>query len=160
MHSIPETYFLKYAFPCAFIIREKEEINENKLKELETAAINNIPLTRTELEKIFYRAFEKIERFAKETNRNKWDINLIRNYFLKQHNKEIEEGKGFYATAPPTIKELSKVYIGKVLEKNNDILTIKTEKGERKVLNHLVPEAQIGNNITIHYGYGIEIIEE
>ncbi len=114
MHSIPETYFLKYAFPCAFIIREKEEINENKLKELETAAINNIPLTRTELEKIFYRAFEKIERFAKETNRNKWDINLIRNYFLKQHNKEIEEGKGFYATAPPTIKELSKAKQSKV----------------------------------------------
>tara|TARA_Y100000310_G_scaffold209958_1_gene210574 strand:+ start:2509 stop:2985 length:477 start_codon:yes stop_codon:yes gene_type:complete len=158
MHSTPETYFLKYAFPCAFIIREKEEINENKLKELETAAINNIPLTRAELEKIFFRAFEKIERFAAEKGKDKWDLELIKDYFLNQHNKEIEEGRGFYATAHPTIKELSKVYIGKVIKKNNDILTIKTEKGERKVLNHLVPEAQIGNIISIHYGYGIEVL--
>jgi|TARA_Y100000310_G_scaffold345817_1_gene470418 hypothetical protein len=160
MQSTPETYFLKYAFPCAFIIREKEEIDDNKLKELENAAINNITLTRTELEKIFYRAFEKIERFAKEKGMDKWDINLIREYFLERHNKEIEEGRGFYATAPASIKELSKVYIGKVIGKENDVLTVELDNKERKVLNHLVPEANVGDKVSIHYGYGIEVIKE
>ena len=76
----PEVLFLKYAFPCAFIIKQRGEISDFEHQILEDAAINNKVLERKLLEKVFFRAFERINKVAEEKNKDKWDIEIIREY--------------------------------------------------------------------------------
>src|SRR3989338_6946073 len=106
-----ENFFLRYAYPCAYIIMQRGEITEEKLKELEKAAINNENISREELERIFHRAFAFIDNLAKEKGMERWDERVIFEYFYSYHNKMIDKGEGLYASAPGSLKELSRVHL-------------------------------------------------
>lgn len=155
----PEVFFIKYAYPCSFIIRQRKEITDDELEELKKAAINNIALPKEKLEKIFFRAFQKIEPLAKEMNKDKWDLDVLQNYFIKNHNEIIEKGMYAYAKAPDTLKELCKVHVAKVVEVKDEFLVVEYANKKIRVVNkELVPNAKFGDNVTIHYGYAVEIV--
>ena len=152
-----EVLFLKYAFPCAFVIRQRGEINEEEFKRLEEAAIHNKVLPREMLERIFFRAFERIKIVAQSMKRDIWDAEVIRAYFVKKHNAIIDEGMYSYATAPPSLKDLCKVHKATVKDIKDDILIVEYGTGKRRpVMKSLVPNAKKGDKVTIHYGYAIE----
>jgi hypothetical protein len=154
----PEIFFIKYAFPCAYILLERKEISEVELKELENAAIKSIVLPRAKLEKYFFRAFKKIKPIAKDLGKDKWDIGVLKEYFINKHNTIIEKGMYAYAKAPETLKNLCKVHIAKIIDIKDNILIVKYLDKTRPVKKDLVKEAKIGDKVTIHYGYAIEII--
>lgn len=154
-----EKYFLRYAFPCAFVIRARNEIDDAAYSELEDAAVKGKLIEKDKLEKIFNRAFAELSRIAKERGKNKWDPSVIRHYFLNEHNKIIDRREGSYKNFPPTLCELSKVLVGEIIEKNNDILSVKIKDKIRRVLNHFVPEAKEGDKVTVHYGYAVEVVD-
>ncbi len=153
-----ENFFLRYAYPCAYIIVQRGEINSSELKELERAAISEEGVSRERLEKIFHMAFEFIDELAKKMGKDRWDISVIKEYFYSYHNEVIEKGVGVYGNAPKMLKELSKVEKGVVKGKKDDVLTVEYNGKRRDVLNSFVPSAKIGDIITIHYGYAIEIV--
>jgi hypothetical protein len=158
-----ENFFLRYAYPCAYIILQRKEITQHELDELENIAINNLPISKERLEKIFYKAFEFIDLLAEEQGKERWDPEIIREYFYSYHNKMIDKGIGIYATAPPMLKELSRVDKVKVTAKKDDVLTVEFLGNDKKirkrnVLNHFVPDAEEGSTITIHYGYAVELL--
>lgn len=154
---LPEVFFLKYAYPCSFIIKQRGEIDEKEMEELRQAAIKSLPLPKEKLEKIFFRAFQKISPIAKRMKKDVWDIEVLREYFINQHNNIIEKGMYAYAQAPQTLKNLCKVHKAKVIEKNEDALIVEYGEGKiRPVLNELVPQAKVGDIVTIHYGYAVE----
>lgn len=154
----PEVFFLKYAYPCAFIAQQREEINEKEMEELERAAVNEIVLPREKLKKIFFRAFNRIEPIAKELGKDKWDLGVLKEYFLVRHNGMVEDGFELSRDIPRTLKELCKIYIGEVIEKKNDVLKVKFNDKTRNVLCILVPKVKIGDRVTLHYGYAVEIV--
>tara|TARA_Y100000310_G_scaffold343478_1_gene451309 strand:+ start:2352 stop:2828 length:477 start_codon:yes stop_codon:yes gene_type:complete len=156
----PEVYFLKYAFPCSFILRQRNEISQQQYDQLEKSAINNITLPKELLEKTFHRAFERIEKLASKNNKDKWDLDIIKQYFLQHHNELINDGMYTYAEAPETLKELCKVKKAKVTEIKDDILIVEIENKPRPVMNSLTPNAKIGDLITIHYGYAVEVLNQ
>lgn len=160
-----ESFFLRYAFPCAQIIVQRGELSEEKYKSLENAAINNKPLPRTELERIFHRAFEFIERLARRMHKDKWDIEVIREYFYNDHNRSICSGEGVYKIAPDMLKDLSMVHISKVIDRNDDVLTVEYtnlhgSKAQRNVFATFVPKAKVGDKVRTHYGYAVELVSE
>ena len=65
-----EVFFLKYAFPCSFIILQRGEITQEEFDQLEKAAINEDILPRKKLEKIFKTKTQKewIHIFKQEPN--------------------------------------------------------------------------------------------
>ena len=159
----PENFFLRYAYPCAYIILERGEITQEELDELEDIVINNREISRERLEKIFHRAFEFIDQLAEKNCSFKWDPAVIEEYFYSYHNKVIDGGQGIYATAPPMLKELSRVEKAKVIDKKDDVLSVeyRDKAGKlksRSVLNHFVPSVKVGDIVTVHYGYAIEIV--
>jgi len=154
-----ENFFLRYAYPCAYIALQRGEITNEELQELEEAAVENKDISREKLEKVFHKAFESIRELAKERNKDIWDEAIIREFFYSYHNKVIEKGEGTYATAPETLKELSKVTDAKVVKKNDDNLLVEYDKKIRCVMNSFVAEAKEGDIVRIHYGYAVEIIE-
>ncbi|MFH1642464.1 MAG: hypothetical protein ABIC04_06215 [Nanoarchaeota archaeon] len=152
-----ENYFLRYAFPCAYIIMQKGEIDKSELAELEKIAVNNSDISRNRLEKIFHRAFDHIKELAKIMDKDAWDQEVIKQYFRSYHNKIIEQGKGAYATAPQILKELSKVNKATIISQKDDILKVEFENKKRYVLNHFVPTAKVNDEVYIHYGYAVEL---
>ena len=159
-----ENFFLRYAYPCAYIIMQRKEISPEELEELEDIAINNKEISRERLEKVFHRAFDFIDQLAEKNCSYRWDPEVIKEYFHSYHNEVIDKGEGIYATAPEMLKELSRVEKAKVTDKKDDVLAVeyKDKKGKLKsrcVLNHFVPSVKIRDIVTIHYGYAVEVID-
>jgi hydrogenase maturation factor len=153
-----ENFFLRYAYPCAYIIMQRNEITPSELKELEDIAIKNKEISRERLEKVFHRAFYFIDELAKKRKKRRWDPEIIKEYFCSYHNEVIDKGEGNYATAPEMLKELSKVKTATIINKKEDVLTAEYNGKKRNVLNHFIPEAKVGDKVTIHYGYAVEIV--
>lgn len=155
-----EVLFLKYAFPCSFILRQREEISQEQFNELEDAAINNKILSRELLEKIFFRAFKRMKPIAEELNKDKWSIEVIKEYFITGHNKIIQEGQSTYKKAPDSLRNLCQVHRAKILQIKENVLIVEYDNGKRRpVLNDLIPKVKEGDFVTIHYGYAAEKVD-
>ena len=88
----------------------------------------------------------------------------MRDYFLKYHNEFIENGHGIYAIAPPTFKDICMVHIADVTGKKDRFLSIEYEKKDgtikkRNVFSEFVPDVKVGDKVTVHYGYAIEVVK-
>jgi len=153
-----EVFFLKYAFPCSFIILQRGEITQEEFDQLEKAAINEDILPRKKLEKIFFRAFNRIKPIAEELKRDIWDLSVLEEYFLKRHSKLAEEGFEMSKNIPRTLKELCKIHVAKVVGKKENLLVTRYGDNTRVVMSAMVPEAKVGDKVTLHYGYAVEIV--
>ncbi|NQV08489.1 hypothetical protein HQ529_01405 [Candidatus Woesearchaeota archaeon] len=153
-----ENYFLRYAFPCAFIINEMNEVDKETVEMLEKAAIEQKVLDRELLEKIFFRAFEKIQVLADEMGKDKWDYDVMKTYFRERHNQDIDNGVGYYKTAPKAIKELSKVFEAEIVDKRDGFFIVQYNGKTRTVSDLFVSNAKKGDKVTIHYGFAVEAL--
>lgn len=159
VHEAPERYFLKYAYPCSFVLVEQGRITEKKRKELEKKLLGNKPIDRNELEALFPAAFKRIKELAEEMERDAWDLAVIKEYFFgEKHNDFIEKKDGMYAVFGPTFKELCKIHKAEVIARKNNVLTVKYNSVERNVFATLVPDAKKGDKVTVHLAFAIEKI--
>jgi hypothetical protein len=165
----PELIFLKYAFPCSTVLRQRNEITQEMLEKLEDAAINNKIISRDILEKIYFRAISRMKALANERNKNYFCEEIIREYFTKRHNeildghisgKNNDMGIDVDKNTPSSLRYLCKVFKARVMEKKENYYIVEYDnKKLRPVLNSLLPDAKIGDVITIHYGYAVEEIK-
>ena len=154
-----ERYFLKYAFPCAYVLVQQGKITKEKQENLERKLFNGESIDRTELEEIFVAAFRRIKKLASEMKKDHWDLSVIKYYFIEYHNKCIDEGEGDYAKFPDSFREICKVHKAEVVEKEKEILKVKYGCFERKVIGKLIPDVQVGDKVYVHLGFAIEKIE-
>ena len=155
----PEQYFLRYSFPCAHVLLEMGSIDEKKFEELRQNVLENKQMNRTELMMIFPSAFRRISEVATKMNKDIWDMEVIKNYFLEQHNDYIEKRDGNYKQFGSHFGDFCKVYKGKVIGKEEDILIVQYGERVRNVLSDILPDAKIGDTITIHQGFAVEKLE-
>lgn len=155
----PEVLFLKYAFPCTFIKRQKGKVNDEEYQRLETAAINNEKLPKDFLERIYDVAFKNISKIARKMEKETWDADVIREYFLKEHNVLIDNGEIFGINAPETLRDLCRVHKARILEFKNGALIVEYNGRKRTVLESLVKDVKVGDIVSIHYGYAVEKLD-
>ncbi len=101
----PEQYFLKYAFPCAYVLLEQKKITKEQYLELERAFFENAVVPKEQLESMFKAAFRRLKALSNDY----WDIEVLRHYFHSYHNKCIEENEGDYSKFSKEFKEDCKV---------------------------------------------------
>ena len=149
----PEVYLLRYAFPCSHILLNiRKEISEEDYKKMEVAALEGIKLDRKFLERVFFRAFQRMQKIADELGKDKWDIDIIKEYFCKRHNAIVNSSDN-----PDSFKDMCKVHEGKVIEIADNFLIVKYKnKKERKVKIDYVRGVKVGEKVRIHYNYAIE----
>ncbi len=156
----PERYFLKYAYPCSFVLVDLGKITDEKRKELEEKLLKNKPIDRAELEDIFKAAFKRIKEIAKGEGKDYWDFDVIKEYFFgEKHNDFIDKQDGMYVEFSPTIRDLCKVHKAVVTEKRENILTVNYGGIARNVFATLVPDAKVGDKVTVHWAFAIEKID-
>jgi len=79
----PEIFFLKYAFPCSFVLLSRGEINQREHKLLyKSAKEEKLSLPIEKIEKIFWRALEFVGSIS--------DLNSVQKYWWFDHNKYLK----------------------------------------------------------------------
>ena len=152
-----EQLFLRYAVPCAFIICQRGEISEDQRLRLEEAALGKVKIERKEIEKVFWRAFNRIDELAHKMKKERWHLLVIREYFLQYHNQLIDQKKDSYAKAPRTLRELCKVEKARIKEKKGEYYLVELADGRKRAVTcSFVPDAQVGDAVIVHYGYAVE----
>ena len=166
-----ESYFLRYAFPCTYILKQKGDIDEKTFRKLENAALENKKVDRKLLENTYKKAFERIKKLAKDMHaRDYWSIDIIQEYFHSRHNILIDRGEISFSEhdnlpmAPEVLREICKVMKAEIIEKRDDFFIVKYTSGKnqktRVVASFFVPDAKTGDLVFIHHGYAVEKVSQ
>ncbi|MFC2136068.1 HypC/HybG/HupF family hydrogenase formation chaperone [Bacteroidota bacterium] len=155
----PEIFFLKYSFPCAHVLLEMGSIDEKKLEELKQNTINEVVMSHGELMMLFPSAFRRIIEVAEKMKKDVWDIEVLRKYFLEEHNMYIDNKDGNYENFGTSFRDFCKVYKAKIVHKEDNVLTVEYGERSRNVFNDILPEAKVGDTVTIHQAFAVEVIE-
>lgn len=157
----PQLLFLKYAFPCAFVARQRKEITDEEHESLEKMACEKIPIDMRLVERVFFRAVERMHKNAVEKNLAQWSEAAARAYFIDNHNELIDTGKYMYGKCPPALKELCKVQKGTIEEiKEEEYALVRFENEKTRPIHLLlVPGTKVGDRVTVHYSYGCEKLD-
>ena len=146
-----EECFLRYAFPCAYILEERGEISKEELHGLKKSLYSGEVISREDLQKIFHRAYDRIQRYA--GRENIWDTKLIRKYFREGHNDYIDQGDGDYKKFEPEFREFCKVFRGAVVNeielKGKYFVEVVCGNRRIKAFNDLV-RAKKGDVVYVH----------
>lgn len=145
----PEECFFKYAFPCAFKLYNDGLISGEDMFSLERCALNGTAPSREKLESLFPLA---IARLKASYGDNYWNIDCIHDYFVKAHNKILDEKNEL----PEPEKFACKVKICEVKRVGKDSLTVLYEGKSFNVKKLLVPGVKPGDLITVHLDFAIE----
>ncbi|NQU97913.1 HypC/HybG/HupF family hydrogenase formation chaperone [Candidatus Woesearchaeota archaeon] len=155
----PEQYFLKYSFPCAHVLVEMGSIDEKKFEELKENVLNNKVMDREELMILFPSAFRRIMEVAVKMKKDVWDVDVLKKYFLDEHNMYIDAKDGNYEKYGSHFRDFCKVHKAKVVHKEGDVLTVEFGEKSRNVLSDILPEAEVGDTVTVHQGFAVEKVK-
>lgn len=147
----PEIFFLKYAFPCSFVLLSRKEINRKDYELLyKSAKEEKLYLPIEKIEKIFWQALEFISSIS--------DLDSVQKYWWFNHNKYLKREK---------IKNLDKnllkdcmVIPCEVLSVNKNSAIVKSEFDDYIKLKIDFVKVKPGDKVTKHYDYVCEKISE
>ena len=158
MSSSPVSYFLRYAFSCAQVLRDQNQMTEAEYERIYQAALRDEEIPLPELERLFPAAFRRLNIIAKREGKPIYDEKIIKEYFPQDHNDFIDKGDGTYGQAPKWFCELCKVKQVNVLETKTieNQLFLKVDKN-RWVQSPFF-KAIVGDIVVIHHNYAVETV--
>jgi hypothetical protein len=154
-----EEYFFRYAFPCAQVLLDQKKIDGQTYSMLKDLYERGKAPGREVLESSFRSAFRRLKIVAAEMERDAWDCEVIRRYFLEQHNEFIDRREGDYARFPASFCELCKVSTGEVISRDGSALRVNVDGQQKKVVGIYLADAKPGDRVSVHLGFAIEILE-
>ena len=155
----PETAFLRYAFPCAHLIREDNRISDAEFEELHKGALGDLYVAREKIEGIFKQGIRRLKETAEREGLEYWSVEAIRTYFRDYHEEYIEANDGTYKIFPQSLKELCKVKkakIDKMVDLERRIAEVEIDGKKRPVFLELIEDADVGDEVYVHYAYAVE----
>jgi hypothetical protein len=170
----PDEYFFRYAFPCTEELLNRRWVSKETFNKFTKAAHElalgkreSIP-ARQEMESAYKNAFRRIKRLAAELKNDYWSIDVIREYFLREHNACIEGGEDHYSNEPESFKELCRVQEAQIIgfkqtvemvydgkKRKVDAYMVSYEGKERPVFNFYNLK-DLKGKVRIHYAFIIE----
>jgi hydrogenase maturation factor len=148
----PEIFFLKYAFPCSFILLSRKEITKKEHDLLyKSAKEKKLYLTKDRIEKIFWRPMKFLKSIS--------DLDKIQKYWRFDHNFYLKEKE---------FKDFDDSLIEHCLVIPCEVVKVKKNKAEVKSpflkknmeLNSNFVKVRLGNKVTKHYDFICEKISE
>jgi hypothetical protein len=173
-----ESFFLKYAFPCAHVLVQVGAMSEENHERLEASAKGGDLPSRDVLESSFPAAFRRIREVAIDMNiEDYWDMRVMKAYWHGDHNLFIDRRDGGYEKFPDSFCDFCKVHVAEVVEIfDNGFLLIEYDGKRRPVCGEYVgpgtkvPQpctsfeldrcarrgVKVGDKVRIHHAYAVE----
>jgi hypothetical protein len=147
--------FLRYAIPCGEVLVNRGELKGELLRQLNDSVKNRQEID-VPIERVFRVAARMCTILAKRMGRNDIDDEVIRRYFLLEHEKAIRWRKEI----KPDLK-ISEclVYPGRVLRIDPDNVLVKTNLEEKLFRNGFAEGLKRKDWVSVHYDYVSEKIK-
>jgi len=148
----PEVFFLKYAFPCSFVLLSRGEIDRKEYELLyKSAKEETLYLPIKKIEKIFWRALEFVGSIS--------DLNSVQKYWWFDHNKYLKLKK-FKNISNELFKECLVIpcRVVSVSEKKVRVKSPFLDKITELKTDFV--DVRLGDKVTKHYDYVCEKISE
>ena len=148
--------FLRYAIPCGEVLVRRGELRSELLKRLNNS-VKNKEEFEYPIEDVFRVASRMCTIIAKQMNRKEIDEEVIRRYFLVEHENAIR----WRQQVRPELKlEECLVYPGRVLKIADEGILVKTPLGERMFRADFADGLKGMDWVSVHYDYVSERINE
>jgi len=148
----PEIFFLKYAFPCSFILLLRKEITKEE-QEIVYRSVKDgkLHLPKKDIERIFWRPMKFIKSIS--------DLEAVQKYWRFDHNKHIKEKR--FQDFEEKFEKLCMVIPCEVLDSTEKRAIMRSEFLDGIVeLKRDFVDVKPGNKVTKHYDYICEKISE
>ena len=141
--------FLKYAIPCGEVLVGRGELKPDLLMNLDSL-ISNGQEVDFPIEDVFKVASRMCTILAKHMGKTVIDDEVIRRYFLVEHEKAIRWRK---QVKPDIILKECMVYPGKVkqVDENEGRAVVQTPLGEALLKSNFLPGIREGDLVSTHY---------
>ena len=147
--------FLRYAIPCGEVLVNRGELKAKLLKQLNDSVKNKEEI-QTPIENVFKVAARMCTILAKRMGKDEIDSEVIRRYFLTEHEKAIKWRK---QVRPDLKVEECLVYPGRILRIDPDRILVKTKQGERFFRKDFAKGLHEKDWVSVHYDYISERIK-
>jgi len=147
--------FLKYAIPCGEVLVRRGELRDDLLKRMNDDVSHGQASRDIKIENIFRVASRMCTILARKMNKTEIDDEVIRSYFMKEHEKAIKWRQEVH----PDLKlKDCLVYPGRVIEAGDSEALIKTPLGEALFRNDFDRKLEPGDRVSTHYDHVSEKI--
>jgi hypothetical protein len=144
--------FLKYALPCAGTLVKRGKVSQEHIdKIIEQISNNQVP--KEEVEKKFKVAFAMCSNLAKEMKKDSINEEVIRRYFISEHDKTVDERFKLMGDFDPVA---CKTRIGKVLEVDKEFAVVETSLGKKKYKTVFTKDIKKEDNVIVHFDFVVE----
>jgi len=147
--------FLRYAIPCGEVLVKRGELKEELLRKLNSSVRTGEEIS-TDIEDVFKVASRMCTILAKQMGKSEIDSEVIRRYFLIEHEKAIKWRKQI---KPDISVRECKVYPGRVMRTDKRGVLVKTRLGERLYRDDFAQELKSKDWVSVHYNYIAEKIK-
>lgn len=148
----PEIFFLKYAYPCSFVLLLRKEIGKKEHELLyKSTKEEKLFLSKEKIEKIFWRPMRFLESIS--------DLEVIEKYWRYDHNFYLKKKE--FKDFDESLIEHCFVFPCEVVSVKKDKAIVKSPflEGERDLRIDFVT-VKAGDKVTKHYDYVCEKIPE
>lgn len=146
--------FFKYAVPCAEVYVRRGKINQQYM-DMMLKKISNGEELPEKTEYLFETAPALCETLAKMMKREKIDRDVIRQYFLIEHNSIVERRAKAGEDVDP---EKCKTSIGIVSKVNSGKVYVDTGSGKTICRSDFFGNIKSGDNVIMHFGFIVDML--
>ena len=147
--------FLKYAIPCGQVLVRRGTLDGAVLQELNRRMVDGSAI-KGDIGKYFPVAAKMTSIIATEMGKEMVDSEVIRRYFLSEHDKAVKWRASIFPDIP--VDECM-IQPGRVIKTTGDNIIINTPNGEKLFRKDFIPEARRGDMVTLHYDFASEITD-
>lgn len=148
--GLPRLFFI-YAHPCGDVLVKRGAIQRKDLDSLRSSLAKKGKVADSGL---FSKASARIKAYANR-KRRKITPALVREYFLKRHNRVV---LSVAKKKRDVIPKRCFIVPGRLARLNGKKAVAETPFGPRKIIIGLVPNLKKGDMVAIHYDYACERI--
>jgi hypothetical protein len=141
--------FLRYAIPCGRVLVRRGDLKGEVLGRLNEAVKHGQDIDEP-IEDVFKVASRMCTILAKRMGKNEIDSEVIRRYFLLEHDKAIAWRK---QVKPDINAEECSVKPGKVLKVDDNNILVSTKLGEKLCRADFAQGLQRNDWVSVHYDY-------
>jgi hydrogenase maturation factor len=145
--------FLRYAIPCGEVLVNRGSLDARLLKKAEKIVTDG-KAANINPEKMFPTAAKMCTLIARKMGKKEVDAQVIRRYFLFEHEKAVRWRMRIYPDVAP---EKCIVFPARVL-RSGELLLVNTPSGKKILDTRFAPEVKRGDWVATHYSYASEKI--
>jgi len=143
--------FFRYALPCADTLVKRGKITKSDLDEFLIRVSKNEDLPEG-TEKVFTVAMVMCKLIAKKMKKKEIDDDVIRQYFLIDHDKIVRERYNLMKDFDPIA---CKTKIGTVVKIDGDKILVKTDFGEN-FYKSFIKNLKEGDEVVVHHNFIVD----